>query len=69
MDVGKRVREIRNERSLSQDALAKRADVARTTVARLEAGEVSPTVSMLEKLANALGVEPEELIRDPLGVA
>lgn len=69
MDVGGRVREIRNEKGYSQDVLAERANVARSTVARLELGDVNPTVTMLEKLAVGLGVDLEELVRDPLGVA
>jgi len=41
---------------LSLRALAKRAGVSFVTVYRIEAGTLSPTVAMLEKLAKALNV-------------
>jgi transcriptional regulator with XRE-family HTH domain len=37
--------------------LAGKADVSYVTVARIESGEMSPTVDMLEKLARALDID------------
>lgn len=37
--------------------LAGKADVSYVTVARIEYGEMSPTVEMLEKLAKALDID------------
>ena len=68
MDVGKRIRELREEQRLRQEDLAQRAGVARNTVSRIERDDLVPTVVMIEKLANGLGVGPEVLLRDPLGV-
>jgi transcriptional regulator with XRE-family HTH domain len=54
--VALRVREWRQQRGLSLRALAKEAGVSFTTVYRIEAGTISPTVAMLERLASALDV-------------
>jgi transcriptional regulator with XRE-family HTH domain len=54
--MGARLRECRQRRGLSVRALAERAGVSHVTVVRIETGRLSPTVSMLEKLARALGI-------------
>jgi transcriptional regulator with XRE-family HTH domain len=61
--------ELRSRRSragLSQEALALRADVNRTYVAKLELARSQPTLSVLFSLAEALGVEMPDLIRGAL---
>ena len=61
--------ELRFRRSavgLSQEALALRADVNRTYVAKLELARNQPTLSVLLKLAVALGVELPDLIQGAL---
>ena len=62
--VARRLREIRRERRLSQEELAARAGVNRNYVGKIERGENSPTVEMLEKIAVVLEIEPELLLRD-----
>lgn len=47
----------RKERGFSQRALAERMKVKHTIIGRIEAGEVSPTLKTLDRIANALGVE------------
>lgn len=56
----------RSEAGLSQEALALRADVNRTYVAKLELGRNQPSLSVLLSLADALGVELPDLIRGTL---
>ena len=61
--------ELRSRRSavgLSQEALALRADVNRTYVAKLELARNQPTLSVLLNLATALGVELPDLIQGTL---
>lgn len=50
------VRRIRDEAHLSLRALAKAADVATSTVHRIEKGELHPTVDTLDRIAQAAGV-------------
>lgn len=56
------VRRIRLELSLSQEELAERAGVHRTYVGMLERGEKNVTIYNIERIANALGVEPFMLL-------
>ena len=49
---------------MSQERLAELAGVAPTSVVRLESGEIErPRATTLAKLADALGVDPQELTR------
>ena len=61
-----RLKEIRIRRALSQRELSKRADVSRVTIVRLEAGGEDPFPSTVRKLADALNVEPDELMGTPI---
>jgi transcriptional regulator with XRE-family HTH domain len=61
MQTTSRLRELRDHASLSQEDLALRARVSRTTIADLEAGKRPARPSTRRKLAEALGVEPHEL--------
>jgi transcriptional regulator with XRE-family HTH domain len=51
-----RVRFWRERRGLSVRALAEEAGVSYVTVVRIETGRLSPTVAMLQKLAQALEI-------------
>lgn len=51
-----RLRLAREERGLSQNALAQSSGIARTTIGYLESGETTPSVATVELLAQALGV-------------
>ena len=54
--IARRVRELRDARGLSLDALAERSKVGRSTISLIERAESSPTAVVLDKLAAALGV-------------
>jgi len=62
VDVGAKIRELREERKLTQEDLARRSGVARNTISRFETSARVPSIDMLEKLAAALGVGPSELL-------
>ncbi len=53
----------RLELKLSQEELAERAGVHRTYVGMLERGEKNTTIYNIEKVAEALGVEPFVLLQ------
>jgi len=61
------LRRIRTERGLSQEALALNANVDRSYVGRLERGEENPTIAILDRLAQTLGVTAGELLAKPQG--
>jgi transcriptional regulator with XRE-family HTH domain len=57
------LRRSRHAKGLSQEALAHEADVDRTYISSLERGVYAATIDMVGKLAEVLGVEPDELLR------
>jgi putative transcriptional regulator len=58
-----RLRELRDEKGLSQQALGDKAGVRQATISDLESGKAKGVeFQTLEKLAAALGVEPGELL-------
>ena len=59
--VGKRIREIRDEKNISQQDLAAKCNFEKSNMSRLEAGKVNPTLSTLEKISSALEVNITEL--------
>jgi len=61
---GEKLRTLRERRFLSHRDLAKRAGVSPTTVLNLEAGRVEAQRRTVRKLAEALGVDPAELVED-----
>ncbi len=61
MKVGKRVKEIRKARGLSQEKLSEMIDVAQTTLSCIETGDNFFTADALKKLVEALDIEPQEL--------
>jgi len=62
--LAKNLRTLREQKGLSQDRLAKFANVANNTIIKIEQGENrNPTLETLKKIANALEVSIEELIK------
>jgi transcriptional regulator with XRE-family HTH domain len=60
---GQRLRQLRVERALSLRALAERSGVAFDTINKLELGHRPARLVTIRKLAEALKVEPKELMK------
>lgn len=58
------VRRLRRERKLSQEELAELAGVHRTYIGMLERREKNVTIYNIERIANALDVSPDSLLRE-----
>ncbi len=58
---GKRIREVRVKRGLSQEALADIANVHRTYIGMVERAEKNITLLNIQKLAKALKIDIREL--------
>lgn len=56
-----RLKDLRERSFLSMDELAKKSRVSKITIFRLENGKSTARGSTVRKLAEALGVKPEEL--------
>lgn len=64
--VSKRVKETRERAGLSQEDVARRADMSSAYVSRLERGVVpNPKTTDLVRIARALGLTLEDLTADP----
>jgi transcriptional regulator with XRE-family HTH domain len=55
-DVGTRIKELREQKKMTQYALANQSGVSPTYIYQLERGEKSPTVEYLEHICWGLGV-------------
>jgi transcriptional regulator with XRE-family HTH domain len=64
IDVARAVRDIRHSRGMSQRQLAGRMQVPRTYISKIENAKAMPTLSSLERLAQALDVDICALLRD-----
>lgn len=58
---GKRIRQLRDERGVSQEKLGELAKVHRTYVGMIERGEKNITLTNIEKFAKALKLEIKDL--------
>jgi len=61
--VGANVRRLRNAKGWSQEQLAFECDLDRTYISGVERGVRNPTLSILERVAKALGVNIEALVK------
>jgi transcriptional regulator with XRE-family HTH domain len=61
--IAARLRSLRAERNWSLEELARRSQVSRATLSRLEHAEVSPTASVLGRLCAAYGLTMSRLMR------
>ena len=62
--LAKRIRGLRKNKGLSQEALAEKAHIHPTFLSQVERAVAAPTVITLNKIASALGVAPMELLAE-----
>lgn len=65
LDLGVRVRELRKARSWTLERAAKQAGLARSTLSKIENGQMSPTYDALKKLAVGLEISVPQLFTSP----
>jgi len=62
--IANNIKKIRQEKGISQDRLSKLADLSLNTVVNVESGaNPNPTIETLSKIATALGVGIDDLIK------
>lgn len=66
MDVGNRLRELRERLFLSQAELARRAKIGQGSISAIESGKQSPTADTLLSLCSVLGVSLSEFFADEI---
>ncbi len=60
--VGDKVKRLRDKRALTQEELAEKAGLTVAALSRIERNNAEPRPTTRRKLAEALGVDPSELI-------
>ena len=60
-NIGKRIKELREERNLEQQDLGGKCNLNNSALSRIESGRINSTVSTLNKIAVALEVPLKEL--------
>jgi len=60
---GKRVRQLRLERGLTQEALGDKAGLDMTYIGRVERGEQNTSIVVAEMIAKGLGISLEQLFK------
>jgi transcriptional regulator with XRE-family HTH domain len=62
--IGENIRKYRLAKQLSQEKLARLADLSFPTITKIESGETpNPTIDTIKKIAAALGMGVDDLIK------
>jgi transcriptional regulator with XRE-family HTH domain len=61
-NFGKRLREARLKKKMSQGNIAEKLGVHRSYISGLERGKRNPSLLTIHKMAEAIGVTPKELV-------
>lgn len=65
LNLGQRVRSLRKERGWTLEQAAVQAGLARSTLSKIENGQMSPTYEALKKLADGLKISVPQLFTPP----
>ena len=63
-NIGDKIKKIRTKKGLTQDALARKAEIPYTTLTKIESNVITkPTIQTVAKIAKGLGVSIDDLIK------
>ena len=61
--LGDNIKKIRTQKKMSQGDICRKLGMDRSYMSAVESGKKNITLAILERLANALGVSPSELLK------
>ena len=61
--LGANMKKVRAKKKLSQGALARLLEVDKGYISNIESGKKNPTLATIQRLADALGVSADELLK------
>ena len=62
--IGKTIRRYRQDKEMSQEALARAANLSLPTIVKIESGETpNPSIDTVQKIAKAFGVSIDDLMK------
>lgn len=64
-EIGKKIKERRDTFGITQPDLAEMADISVNTLYKIETGQANPTVNVLNKIADILGMELILTVKKP----
>lgn len=62
INLGVHIRQLREKKNMSQQDLANDCSIPKSQIARIERAKINTTLRTLIKIANALQIEPKELL-------
>ena len=63
-EIGDKIKQVRQKQGLTQDALAKKADIPYTTLTKIESNVITkPSIQTVGKIAKGLGITIDELMK------
>jgi transcriptional regulator with XRE-family HTH domain len=62
LQIGRRLREIRERKNLSQEEVAKGVGISVTYYAGIERGEENPTIAVIEHICKALRIKSSDIL-------
>ena len=62
LDLGKRLRTIREEKAFSLSKLAEKTGYTKSFISQVENNKTSPSISSLLRITDALGINPQEIL-------
>jgi len=65
--IGKRIRSYREERGFSQEELAEKLNISRSTYQRIENGETNSWINHIENICTSLDVELDDILKPEEG--
>lgn len=61
--LGQRIKQLRSEKGMSQIALAVELNYEKSNMSRLESGRINPKITTLYKVAKALEISLQDLMK------
>lgn len=63
-NIGDKIKQLRNKQGLTQDALARKAEIPYTTLTKIETNVITkPSIQTVVKIAKGLGVSLDDLMK------
>lgn len=64
-NIGEKIKKVRNDKGLTQEELAQKANISYITLVKIEQGKVeNPTMKTLQKIAKALEISLDEIVKN-----
>lgn len=66
MSIGENIKKTRKKLGLTQKSLAEKANISRSYLADVENNRYNPSIDVLNKIANALELTAQQLLKDDI---